>query len=160
MAAAGGTLEHHKGHPSAVDTELNVPAEGLVLARVPEVDRLSLLVLRGHRNAVGPDDGAIEDDVRIAGSEAFAQYFGQFRRLGRQHGDGFMQVAVAGGNPDPVVTGCTVAASLNQRSTTQRGRTPRAPGVPGGSRGVPAAPAADEQRAGRVRAAHPRWQNM
>jgi hypothetical protein len=29
-----------------------------------------------------------------------------------------MQVAVAGGNRDPVVTGCTVAASGNQRSTS------------------------------------------
>jgi hypothetical protein len=58
--------------------------------------------------------------VRIAGSEAFAQDFGEFRRLVRQHGDGFMQVAVAGGNPDPWsrATICTVAASLNQRSTS------------------------------------------
>jgi hypothetical protein len=78
-------------------------------AGVPQVHGLAPVLPfgfgRGRRDPVRGDEGAVEDHVGVATGVPVGQDLVQVGGLGGEGGDGFVQVAVGGGDADPVVGG-------------------------------------------------------
>ena len=82
--------------------DLDVPAVMVMLARPPQIHP------RGRAGgvvAVGVDQGAVHDDVGVAGGLGRQQRPVQRWFAGGQHGEGFVAVVVGGRHADVVVAG-------------------------------------------------------
>ncbi len=100
VGAARHRVGDPQGEPVRGGDELDVRAESAVFSGVPQMDRGALGADGGVGDAVGGDQGAVDDDVGSARGEAFTQHVGKFRRLGGEHVDAFVEVPVAGGDRD------------------------------------------------------------
>ena len=102
--------------------ELHAAAEHLVFLAEPHV----IAVVTDARQAVGPDEGAVQEHVRHAFPSAAARDVVQVGGLLREDVDAFVEVPVAGGLGDPGVPCETVhAAPLTEPTQHQHGLTER-----------------------------------
>ena len=154
----GSTSETHSGVPSGDGQELHVAAERLVFLAEPQV----VAVVADPGEAVGLDQGAVQDHVRHALAPAAVQDVVQVGGLVGEDVDAFVEVAVAGGLGDAGVAGQAVhAAALAEPAQDQHGLAERAqrPRCPAGCRsaadGRPAAGTGGPRRGAGRRA----WQH-
>jgi hypothetical protein len=81
-------------HAIGADDGLDVPAGSMVFAGVPGVDRLAVNAGGGLGAAVGADQLAVDHDVRPALLGHLLQGLVQVGRLGGEHREGLIAVAV------------------------------------------------------------------
>jgi hypothetical protein len=115
---------------------------GSVLAGIPQV-------MTGHRvdraAAIGADERAVQRHVGPARGRTGGKHLVQVRRLGGEHIDALVQIAVAGGQRNPGVGGEHPHIGVLAEPAQHQHRLGRAGRGTGANAGAPAQPFSDQQ---------------